>query len=85
MTINSKEIALEILRKRGIGEPGEPRLLLAYSYICWSANGMSGEQLFAFFMSPEHDDMAISPYVANPVCLMANGMLTQAGEALINS
>tara|TARA_Y100000310_G_C20629710_1_gene787952 strand:- start:420 stop:662 length:243 start_codon:yes stop_codon:yes gene_type:complete len=54
---------------------------LVYSYR--SVGG--GKVLYALFTGPEYDDMDTSPYVADAVCLMANGVLTLDGQRFVDT
>lgn len=63
-----------MLENNGI-YPGDPPMHKIYKY-----NHANGQQLHACFRLSEHDDMAQSPHVNNPVLLMENGQLTDAGD-----
>jgi len=74
MTIDSLEIVKYILEHDGF-YPGDPWYVLIYEYTnSW------GVKTHALFIDHAYDDLQASEFVRNPVLLMANGILTKAGE-----
>jgi len=76
MTITNPEIVLPILANNGRDINDGPHAVFPMIY---KYRGQTGEELFALFTDPAHDDMDSSPYVNNPVCLMSNCNLTEEG------
>lgn len=73
-TITSPKIIKTLLENEG-AYPGDPPAARIYKY----GNPRAAGKHWAVFWSDRHDDMATSEYVMNPVLLMENGILTEAG------
>lgn len=80
MTITSPDSIRQMLRNKG-AYPGDPPASRIYQY----ESAFDGKIQFAVFMSPEHDDMSLSPAVASYLLLMENGKLTIAGRAFLEA
>ncbi len=78
MTIMSAGIVRDTLRNGGNIEQFNYPLIYAYQAVD------NPKTVYAFFASPEYDDMSLSPFVKSYTCLMANGILTIAGQKFLN-
>lgn len=75
-TIESPEIVKGLLRKRGSEDGLTWKLIYQYK-------GQTGQTLFALYSDVRYCDIYQSPYVADPVLLMENGMLTDEGAEFL--
>ena len=76
-TVESKRLILDAMKNGGtlFGDP-------VYTSI-WKYTTQARTETYAIFTTTEHD-MFISPHVAEPVLLMAKGMLTEEGKKFLN-
>lgn len=78
MTITEKSIIAKMLFNAGVF-PGDPPMPLIYSFTVRT----NGQENYAFFSHPDFDDIqesVKSGWISNPVCLMSNCILTEAGR-----
>ena len=78
MTIKDRKVILAALANGGIIEG----MIFPIIYIYKNNNG---ETLFSMFTDPMYDDMHISPYVQDVICLMTNGMITEQGNQFLGT
>ena len=78
MTIKDRKVIIAALANGGVIEG----MVFLVIYVYKSING---ETLFSMFTDPMYDDMHISPYVQDVICLMANGILTIEGQQFLGT
>lgn len=77
MTIMGREIIHEMLRNNGV-YPGDPQMSSIWRY----RHRLSGETLFAVFSNEIYNDLAVAPFVGDPILLWSQESgLTDAGKA----